>query len=82
MTSTDADFVTLFAVAVAVIVAVVALADTPVTSPLAFTVAIEGSLDNQVIVAPVTGFSFASSASAVSCDVPPARTVVLPEIAT
>src|SRR5204863_10118392 len=52
--SIDAELVMSSSMDVAVIVTGGALAVTPVTSPLASTVAIEGSLDDQVVVAVVT----------------------------
>ena len=67
---------------VAVMVTGVALAVTPVTSPVASTVAIDGSLDDQVVVAVVTVWPFASCGVAVSCVVPPVNVVAVPVITT
>src|SRR5256712_3185176 len=50
---------------------------TPVTSPLAFTLAIVLSLDCHVITRPVNGLPFASLGVAVSCAVPPAATLAV-----
>src|SRR5437870_6922135 len=50
---------------------------TPVTSPLALTLAVVLSLDCQVITRPDNGLPFASLGVAVSCTVPPVATLVV-----
>jgi hypothetical protein len=79
---TDADAVTPSSVDVAVMVTGLALAVTPVTRPVASTVAIASSLDDQLVVAVVTVWPFASCGVAVSCAVPPAKTVAEPAMTT
>src|SRR5690349_20030908 len=66
VTATDAVTVRSSSIDVAVIVTGVGLADTPVTRPVASTVAIDGSLDDQLVVAVVTVCPFASCGVALS----------------
>jgi len=82
VTLIDAEVVMPSSVDVAVMLTGLGLAVTPVTRPVASTLATEGSLDDQLVVAVVTVCPFASCGVAVSCDVPPAKTVAEPAMTT
>ena len=82
VTATEADVVMPLSVDVAVIVTGLGLAATPVTRPVASTVATASSLDDQLVVAVVTVWPFASCGVAVSCVVPPANVVAEPAMTT
>jgi hypothetical protein len=78
----DAEAVTSLSIEVAVIVTGLGLAVTPDTSPVASTVATDGSLDDQVVVAVGTVWPFASCGVAVSWVVPPVNVVAEPAMTT
>src|SRR6478672_415506 len=67
---------------VAVIVTGLGLAATPVTRPVASTVATVLSLDDQLVVAVVTVWPFASCGVAESCVVPPTKVFAEPAMVT